>query len=49
VAICEDFGYEAFIIQRGEKIAALSAIAALGKNSSWGTDIASRNVLFLPR
>jgi Methyltransferase FkbM domain len=48
-AICESFGYEAFIVQRGEKIAALPAIAALGKNTSWGTDIESRNVLFLPR
>ena len=25
-AICESFGYEAFLIQRGEKIAALPAI-----------------------
>ena len=48
-AICENFGYDAFIVQRGEKIAALPAIAALGKNASWGTDIESRNVLFLPR
>jgi hypothetical protein len=48
-AICESFGYDAFIIQRGEKIAALPAIAALGKNTSWGTEIDSRNVLFLPR
>jgi len=48
-AICENFGYDAFIVQRGEKIAALPAIAALGKNTSWGTDIESRNVLFLPR
>jgi hypothetical protein len=24
-------------------------IAALGKNTSWGTNIESRNVLFLPR
>src|SRR5262245_11882947 len=47
-AICKSFGYEAFIIQRGEKIAALPAISALGKNTSWGTDIESRNVLFLP-
>jgi FkbM family methyltransferase len=47
--ICERFGYDAFIFQRGEKIAALPAIAALGKNSSWGTEIESRNVLFLPR
>jgi FkbM family methyltransferase len=48
-AICADFGYDAMIFQRGEKIAALPAIAALGKNTSWGTEIESRNVLFLPR
>lgn len=48
-AICEGFGYDAFIVQRGETIAALPAIAALGKNTSWGTDIESRNVLFVPR
>jgi FkbM family methyltransferase len=48
-AICESFGYDAFIVQRGEKIAALPAMAALGKNTSWGTEIESRNVLFLPR
>jgi FkbM family methyltransferase len=47
--ICERFGYEAFIVQRGEKIAALPAITALAKNTSWGTDIESRNVLFVPR
>jgi FkbM family methyltransferase len=48
-AICDVFGYDAFIVQRGEKIAALPAIAALGKNTSWGTEIESRNVLFLAR
>jgi FkbM family methyltransferase len=48
-AICESFEYDAFIIQRGEKIAALPVMAALGKNTSWGTEIDSRNVLFLPR
>lgn len=48
-ALCESFGYDAFIVQRGEKIAALPVIAALGKNSSWGTEIESRNVLLLPR
>ena len=47
--ICENFGYDAFLVQRGERIAALPAIAALGSNSSWGTEIESRNVLFLPR
>jgi len=48
-AICERFGYEAFIVQCGEKIAALPAISALGKNTSWGSEIESRDVLFLPR
>jgi len=47
--ICASFRYDAFLLQRGEKIAALPAIAALGKNMSWGTEIESRNVLFLPR
>ena len=48
-AICESFRYDAFIVQRGQRIEALPAIAALGKNTSWGTDIESRNVLFLPK
>jgi FkbM family methyltransferase len=48
-AICARFGYDAFIFQRGDKIAALPVMASLGKNTSWGTDIESRNVLFVPR
>ena len=48
-AICTAFGYDAFIVQHGEKIPALPAIAALGKNTSWGTEIESRNVLFVSR
>ena len=48
-SICESFGYVAVIFQHGEKIDALPAIASLGKNTSWGTEIESRNVLFLPR
>jgi FkbM family methyltransferase len=48
-AICQSFGYDAVIVQHGERIAALPAIAALGKNTSWGSEIESRNVLFLPR
>jgi FkbM family methyltransferase len=48
-AICADFGYDAVIVQHGERILALPTIAGLGKNTSWGTDIESRNVLFLPR
>jgi FkbM family methyltransferase len=48
-AICEDFGYDSFIVQHGEKLPALPTIAALGKNTTWGTEIETRNVLFLPR
>jgi FkbM family methyltransferase len=48
-AICESFGYDAVIVQHGKKIPALPTIAALGKNTTWGTDIETRNVLFLPR
>ena len=49
VEICKSFGYDPFIVQHGEKIAAQPAIAALGKNTSWVTEIESRNVLFVPR
>jgi len=48
-AICERFGYDAVLVQHGETIPALPAIKALGKNTSWGTHIETRNVLFLPR
>ncbi len=47
--ICESFGYDAFVVQHGKKIPALPTIAALGKNTTWGTEIETRNVLFLPR
>jgi FkbM family methyltransferase len=47
-AICNDFGYEAFVVQHGRKLAALPTIAALGKNTTWGTEIETRNVLFTP-
>jgi FkbM family methyltransferase len=47
--ICESFGYDAVIVQKGEQLPALPTIASLGKNTTWGTGIESRNVLFLPR
>ena len=46
--ICTSFGYDAVIVQKGEQLAALPTIAALGKNTTWGTEIESRNVLFVP-
>jgi FkbM family methyltransferase len=48
-AICDSFGYDAVLVQHGATIPALPAIKALGKNTSWGTEIETRNVLFLPR
>jgi FkbM family methyltransferase len=48
-AICERFGYDAFIVHRAKKIAALPAIAALGTDVNSGTGLESRNVLFQPR
>ena len=47
--ICASFGYDAVIVQKGEQLPALPTIAALGKNTTWGTEIESRNVLFLPK
>jgi hypothetical protein len=47
--ICRSFGYDAVIVQKGERLPALPTIAALGKNTTWGTEIESRNVLFLPK
>ena len=48
-SICESFGYDAVLVQHGETIPALPAIKSLGKNTSWGTEIESRNVLFRPK
>src|SRR5262249_17294645 len=48
-AVCVDYGYDGFVVQHGQKLPALPTIAALGKNTTWGTEIETRNVLFLPR
>ncbi|HEY1544810.1 MAG TPA: FkbM family methyltransferase [Xanthobacteraceae bacterium] len=47
--ICQSFGYDAVLVQKGKKLPALPIIASLGKNTTWGTDFESRNVLFLPQ
>jgi len=47
--ICEAFGYDAFVVKHGERLPALPTIARLGTNTTYGTDIETRNVLFLPR
>jgi len=46
--ICRDFGYDAFVVHKEKNFPALPVIAALGKNTTWGTEYESRNVLFLP-
>jgi len=48
-SICQDFGYDCFVVQHGRKLPGLETIASLGKNTSWGTEIETRNVLFFPR
>ena len=47
--ICDDFDYDALIVTRHGRVSALPTIAALGKNTTWGTDIDTRNVLFMSR
>jgi FkbM family methyltransferase len=47
--ICHDFGYDAYVVQKGAKLPALEIIKSLGKNTTWGTEFETRNVTFLPR
>jgi hypothetical protein len=44
------FGYAAKLVTRGgEIIDALPVVRTLGSNTTWGSAIRNRNVLFLPR
>ncbi len=45
--VCETYGYSAFIVDKGKRLEALPTMAALGSNTTWGSPIATRNVLFL--
>ncbi len=45
--VCEKYGYSAFIVDKGKRLDALTTIAGLNSNTTWGTPIATRNVLFL--
>lgn len=47
--ICDDFGYEAFLVTRETKVPALPAIASLGSNSTYDTQYETRNVLFVAK
>lgn len=45
--VCEKYGYTAFVVDKGKRLDAATTIAALGSNTTWGSPIATRNVLFL--
>jgi FkbM family methyltransferase len=45
--VCERYGYSAFVVDKGKRLDAMTTIAGLGANTTWGSPIATRNVLFL--
>jgi FkbM family methyltransferase len=49
-AICASYGYAAWLVTRERRrVEALPVIRSLGSNTTWGSPIRNRNVLFLPR
>ena len=48
-AISTTYGYGSWLVTKdGQRVDALPAIRALGSNTTWGSPIRNRNVLFLP-
>src|SRR5262245_15500277 len=48
--ICDTYGYAAWLVtQDGKRVEALPIIRSLGSNTTWGSSIRNRNVLFLRR
>lgn len=45
--VCETFGYDAYVVHNGELLDAVETIGGLNSNTSWGSHIATRNVLFI--
>jgi FkbM family methyltransferase len=45
--VCEKYGYSAFVVDKGKRLDAMTTIAGLNSNTTWGSGIATRNVLFL--
>jgi FkbM family methyltransferase len=46
--ICTTYGYAAWLVtQKGSRVEALPVIRSLGSNTTWGSAIRNRNVLFL--
>jgi FkbM family methyltransferase len=48
-AVCETYAYQAYVVHEGRRLDAAATISALNSNSTWGSAIATRNVLFTPR
>lgn len=46
--VCDTYGYSACIVHGRERLDALATIASLSSNTTWGTHISTRNVLFSP-
>jgi FkbM family methyltransferase len=48
--ICATYGYAGWLVTKDRRrVEALAAIRALGSNTTWGSPIRNRNVLFLPQ
>ena len=48
--ICATYGYAAWLVTKDRaRVEALPVMQALGTNTTWGSPIRNRNVLFLPR
>jgi len=48
--ICADFGYSAWLVRKdAAREEALPVLRSLGSNTTWGSAIRNRNVLFLPQ
>lgn len=48
LSVCAKYAYRAFVAHEGKLLEAARTIAALKSNSTWGSPIATRNVLFMP-
>ena len=48
--ICAAYGYAAWLVTKDRtRVEALPVMRSLGSNTTWGSPIRNRNVLFLPR
>jgi FkbM family methyltransferase len=46
--VCDTYGYQAFVVHAGQRLDAQATIRSLNANTTWGSPIATRNVLFTP-